>query len=184
MNHFYFRIPGWFNFQDVYSQAVREAKDGAHFVEVGAWKGKSAAYMAVEIANSGKRIGFDCVDHFLGSDEPQHHADADVKAGRLFEAFTINIAPVAHLVRVIKLTSTDAAASYRPASLDLVFLDGAHDLDNVRADIAAWRPKIKPGGVMAGDDWNWPGVKAAVREAFASPEILGEAKGVHWRVRV
>ena len=63
MNHFYYRIPGWFGFHDVYDRAVSIlGKDGAHFVEVGCYEGRSAAYMGVNIANSGKYIKFDCVD--------------------------------------------------------------------------------------------------------------------------
>ena len=39
-----------------------ESYDNAHFVEVGTWQGNSAAYMAVEILNSGKNIQFDVYD--------------------------------------------------------------------------------------------------------------------------
>ena len=58
MEHFYQRIQGWFDFQNIYSNAVSTAPtEGAHFVEIGSWKGTSAAYMAVEIANSRKKFG-------------------------------------------------------------------------------------------------------------------------------
>ena len=38
-------------------------------MEVGSFLGKSAVFMAVEIINSGKRIKFDCIDHWKGSEE-------------------------------------------------------------------------------------------------------------------
>jgi hypothetical protein len=40
--------------------------------------------------------------------------------------------------------------------------------------------------VIAGDDWNWEGVKRAVTERFGAGavEVLGDGKGRHWRVRL
>lgn len=185
MQHFYHQIPGWFSFAGVYADAVKAApKAGAVFVEVGAWKGRSAAFMAVEIANSGKAIDFFVVDTWLGSDEPAHHADPDVRAGRLFEVFRRNTAPVERLIKPIRATSVEAAARFEPASVDFLLLDGDHTLEGVRADLDAWLPKMKPGAVLAGDDWNWSGVHTAVRERFGEGkiEVLGEGKGRHWRV--
>ena len=61
MDHFHFNVPGWFTFPSLYSHMV-ERYDNAHFVEVGSWQGSSAAYMGVEIINSGKNIKFDVYD--------------------------------------------------------------------------------------------------------------------------
>lgn len=67
MEHFYESIRGYFDFQDVYSNAVNDAPHDAKFVEVGSWRGRSAAYLAVEIINSGKNISLTCVDTWKGS---------------------------------------------------------------------------------------------------------------------
>jgi predicted O-methyltransferase YrrM len=186
MRHFYQGIPGWFSFADVYADAVREAPaTGAAFVEVGAWKGKSASFLAVEIVNSGKAIDLTVVDHWKGSDEPAHHADADVRAGTLYQAFMRHTRPVAHVMRALRMGSVEAAATFADRSLDLVLLDAGHSYEDVLADIAAWLPKLKLGAVMAGDDYNWSGVRQAIEEAFAGRiEVLGEGKGRHWRVRL
>ena len=50
MGHFYTSVDGWFNFKDIYDVVITEARDGAAFAEVGSGYGRSAAYMAVEIA--------------------------------------------------------------------------------------------------------------------------------------
>ena len=42
---------------------------------------------------------------------------------------------------------------YDEESLDFVFIDAAHDMRNVLADVASWTPKIKKGGIMAGHDY-------------------------------
>jgi predicted O-methyltransferase YrrM len=55
-----------------------------------------------------------------------------------------------------------------PKSLDFVFIDAAHDEDSVRADVAAWSTKIKPGGWLIGHDASWPGVAPIVKELGAS----------------
>ena len=69
MKHFYEEIEGWFQFSKPYLEAVASARDGAVFVELGCWKGRSASFMGVEIVNSGKAIEFNCVDHWKGSDD-------------------------------------------------------------------------------------------------------------------
>ena len=46
--------------------------------------------------------------------------------------------------------STAAAAGMANSSLDFVYLDARHDFMGVVADIQAWWPKVKVGGVFAG----------------------------------
>ncbi|CAE8639590.1 unnamed protein product [Polarella glacialis] len=60
--------------------------------------------------------------------------------------------------------SVTASRRVAPGSLDLVFIDGAHDFDSALADLRAWWPKLRPGGVMAGHDFSmsFPGVMRAV----------------------
>lgn len=163
LDHFYDSIPGWFDWQDVYAGFVQAAPDsGAHFVEVGAWKGRSAAFMAVEIANSGKAIRFDVVDTWQGSNEEIHQSDPDVQAGRLYDVFLANTAPVRQYVRPIRSTSVEAASTYADGSLHAVYLDADHTTDAALADMQAWWPKIAPGGVLAGHDRQWDSVKRAI----------------------
>ena len=56
MRHFYTEIEGWFNFLPLYEEVINNAKHEQHFVEIGAWKGKSTSYMAVDelIPNANK----------------------------------------------------------------------------------------------------------------------------------
>lgn len=110
MEHFADRIHGWFDESDMlfYQSIVAAAPSLAHFVEVGSWKGRSSAYMAVEIHNSGKKIQFDCVDTWLGSEEHQQggvFADSSVVDGTLFEEFCRNMQPVEGLYHSVRLLS-------------------------------------------------------------------------------
>lgn len=165
---------------------VARAGNGAHFVEIGCWKGRSSAFMAVEIANSGKKIRFDCVDTWLGSDEPQHLADEAVKNGSLFDEFCKNVMPVKNYIGIVRMASVEAAELYGNESLDFVFIDAAHDYESVKADIEAWFPKMKEGGVLAGDDFRWKGVERAVTEKFGDHFEVHKQKGKgrQWVVHV
>jgi hypothetical protein len=55
------------------------------------------------------------------------------------------------------MPSTEAAAYLVKAGmtgkLDFVYLDADHAHASVKADLAAWFPLVKSGGVFAGHDW-------------------------------
>lgn len=174
MQHFFENIQGWSRFLDLYKQQVDSAVSGAHFVEVGAWKGRSTAFMAVEILNSGKAIKFDVVDTWQGSQE--HQNDLEIKEGTLFNVFKQNLAPVEGTFTSLQMTSLAAAEQYADASLDFVFIDASHEYDDVKADIEAWLPKVKPGGTLAGDDTDWPGVRKAITELLPNRT----ERGAYW----
>lgn len=84
---------------------------------------------------------------------------------------------------LLDLPSIEAAALVPDGSLDFAFIDADHRYEHVRADIQAWRPKIRPGGFLTGHDYHrkrFAGVVQAVNEAF-KPTILGETI---WSVRL
>ena len=50
-------------------------------------------------------------------------------------------------------TSVDVAKRLPGAFLDFVYVDAGHKYDDVKSDINAWYPKVKPGGVFGGHDF-------------------------------
>ncbi|MCI0537098.1 MAG: class I SAM-dependent methyltransferase [Verrucomicrobiales bacterium] len=54
---------------------------------------------------------------------------------------------------LVRSDSVIAAAAIPDESLDFVFIDAEHTYDAVRKDIAAWAPKVRPGGIVAGHDY-------------------------------
>ena len=179
------KIEGFFNVPQLYQQAVIEVPDGGHLVEVGAWKGRSTAFLAEIIKASRKRITFDVVDHFQGSAE--HAADPDVQAGQLRAVFEANVSYCRDVIGTVQaMSSLEAAGLYADASLDWVCLDASHDPESVYRDCAAWWPKIKKGGHLAGDDWNWDGVQAGIQAYFSvlsGDYELQQFDAVGWRIR-
>jgi len=181
VKHFYEEIEGWFQFSKPYLEAVASARDGAVFVELGCWKGRSASFMGVEIVNSGKAIEFNCVDHWKGSDDV-HLADTEIK--NIAKIFRANMKRIDGLNLVIHRSESPAAAEkFADESCDFVWIDAGHDYASVLADINAWLPKVKRGGVIGGDDYPMDGVGQAVREVFPKPEIGTERGWSWWRVR-
>src|SRR5690606_11229810 len=76
--------------------------------------------------------------------------DADVEA-RFDESVGSWFASGAALK--VKARSVAAAKHVPDGSLDFVYIDADHSYAGVRADIAAWRPKIRAGGIIAGHDY-------------------------------
>lgn len=72
-------------------------------------------------------------------------------------------------VEFVQGYSDECAKRFDDESLDLIFIDADHSEGWVLRDLAAWVPKVKPGGVLAGHDYDsprYPGVKRAVDAFF------------------
>ena len=78
--------------------------------------------------------------------------------------------------RVVKVKDESLAVAARcpDATFDLVYIDASHNYLDVLHDIEAWWPKIKPGGLLAGHDYDTlrEGVRLAVGEIFGNPDEL------------
>lgn len=179
MQHFFQNIQGWFLYAPLYDEVVNKFNDGAHFVEVGSWRGRSTAYLAVAIANSGKNIKLDAIDTWRGStDEPVHQNDPAVINDTLYDEFIQNMDPVKHIVNPVRMDSKEAVKLYKDESLDFVMIDAGHDYESVKADIENFLKKIKPGGIIGGDDHSiyFPGVQRAVTELLPNA-IVNQSTG-------
>lgn len=78
------------------------------------------------------------------------------------------------LVECMQMPSVAASKQFTEHFFDLVFIDAGHTFEQVRADIKAWLPKVKDGGILAGHDYrvDWPGVIEAVHEAFGTRSVI------------
>jgi hypothetical protein len=61
--------------------------------------------------------------------------------------------PYENRTKFIASYSTDAASIFSSDFFDWVYLDADHSFSAVRADLTAWYPKVKPGGILAGHDY-------------------------------
>jgi len=129
--------------------------EGATFVEVGAWCGKSTVYLGAAAEATGSVVL--SVDHHHGSEEQQAgwaHFDpelVDAADGRVntLGAWQRTIAAAGLEACVIGLVgdSPTAAARVR-AGIALCFIDGGHGHDPAWADYRAWAPSVADGGLL------------------------------------
>jgi hypothetical protein len=149
-------------------------KGPLEMAEVGCYGGESSEIFAA----SGKFQAIHCVDCW-NTIMAGGYVTADAEP-----AFDAVAARFPDILKKHKAISVEAARGFPDATLDLVYIDAAHDYRSVQSDIHAWTPKVKPGGFVAGHDYTpkTPGVIQAVRESFAQPMTLF-ADG-SWMVRV
>jgi hypothetical protein len=184
-------IPGWFQWRSGQEEAADRFPQGSRFVEVGNFLGRSLCSLGEVIERSGKRITLIGVDTCRGSGvegikEKDYHGAAVAEGGGTF-AGTLHRNIIgcgyADTISLIVADSITASGFFSDRSLDWVHLDARHDRENVKADIAAWLPKVKAGGWLSGDDYDeikWPEVVSAVREVLpeAQPWSVGQWRWV------
>ena len=126
-------------------------------VEVGSWVGESALAM-IEGAD-GRPCTICCVDTWEGSrGDVSGYTAGKIGHDQLFATFAGNCG--AYLVGVrqqrivpIPVASPGAAKLFRPGWADMVYIDGDHTTGAVLADINAWQPVVRTGGIFAGHDY-------------------------------
>lgn len=184
-------VPGWFDFDDIYTEAVAEAlgrERPSHFVELGTAFGRSAIFMGQWLRANGAadRVTFDAIDlwapEWLPEDDGMRRMARAM--GGVKEAFLwyLRDCGIADIVNAIQCDQLKAAEFYSAGALDLVFLDTCHSEKGTCAAIDAWLPKVRPGGVFAGHDHtpDWPGVIKAV--ASRLPGAVQRRSSFYWRV--
>lgn len=55
---------------------------------------------------------------------------------------------------IIRELSVDAAEIFPSVYFDFVYIDANHSYEAIKSDFKAWLPKVKKGGIIAGDDYS------------------------------
>jgi cephalosporin hydroxylase len=189
----YENLPGWFDYPDVYDEAIKLAPNFATFVEVGVAFGRSLTYLAGGAIKVTKKLRVFGVDPWVDdwdSDRPTWGANFAEMGRNLGGPFCAAVSQMyeytpkeMEYVRLVRAPSVMAARMFDDASVFFVFIDGSHHYEDVVADLAAWVPKIAPGGIIAGHDYHaaFPGVKRAVDERWPDMAPFGEKQVCFWR---
>jgi len=150
------------------SYLARIAGKSRRIIEVGSWKGRSTIAFAEN--TSGIVWAVDSWDGRL-----QHDTEAPINR-QVFNEFLHNTEGLTNIWPV-PMESTAAAKLMREAGMlaDVVFIDGTHSYEAVKADILAWRPLLACYGIFCGHDFadpNWSGVEKAVRELIPKFSVI------------
>jgi len=190
LGQFWQQLEGFFDYSGQYSSFAFDAPDNSHVVEVGSWLGKSTVYLATQFKAFGKRVRIDAVDTWDGGQDQQLQARVVALGGAeaVYQQFRKNVLDAhAFDITPVRSLSVEAASQYADESLDLVFLDADHTYESVLADLQAWYPKVKPGGLIAGHDFVFDhpvskaGVVRAVLEFFADKPLEIMPAGRVWK---
>jgi predicted O-methyltransferase YrrM len=129
----------------------RAARPGCRMAEIGSWLGTGSTQVFIRELRDIPDAQLLCVDTWRGSGNVTKHREIATRYDVL-GTFRRNVQPGAHLVCELQRDSVEAADEIADASLDLVFIDADHSYAGVRRDIAAWRVKLRPGGILCGHD--------------------------------
>jgi len=171
-------IQGWStDILQWYDALAKVLPIGARVVEVGIYRGRSLLFLASELVRRfGTGPGFAPLFEVYGVDPLMW--DGGVLARETYSNLIRFNHEVINTARILRAPSEMAARMFDDGSVDVVFLDGNHDHDSVKADIRAWKPKVRPGGILAGHDYtdvfgDFPGVKRAVDELVGAVSVSG-----------
>ena len=178
--------------------ALRElAKDKRLIIEIGTFFGGSAETMLD--ASNAEMI---CIDTFVGTRDNETFG---IPKQVTLSYAALRLHRFSERTSIIVGSSQQVAKFISPNIADMIFLDADHSYENVKADIAAWMPKLKPGGIFAGHDYyKWSdsytdselaelshlqcdmsstvhcGVVRAMRESFKQFETMGDGDCSVW----
>lgn len=80
-------------------------------------------------------------------DETHHDHDKDLSI------CIDNLKPYVGKYEIIKDYSYNACSRFPEEYFDFIYIDGNHSYDAVKDDLIKWYPKLKKGGLIAGDDY-------------------------------
>lgn len=155
------RIPGWFHHGSKILELIEQHRPKV-CVELGTWQGASAVPVARSIARWGGTLT--CIDTWSG-ELNEHGGSLPDKAPVMLLSCARRIveAGISANVRLVPAMTGDAAKVWAQP-IDFLYIDADHSYDGVMADLAAWVPRVAPGGLIVGDDYGnaiYPGVKRA-----------------------
>lgn len=152
--------------RDTIDYIVENCPENAILVESGTYWGNTAAFMVNRLVQVGKTFKLYTIDNFLWENVAQAQKNIDQVSG--YEDYLRNIKDLGVEDYIVTI-SGDTLENIKlvPSGVYCVFIDDFHDYEHVKKQINEWLPKIMPGGIMIGDDYEG-GVKRAFDEAFGN----------------
>ena len=154
--------------------------------EIGVWKGDFSDTLLYKAQPAKLHLVdpwrfFDTGDYaesLYGGADAHDQSDMDAIYDGVRTRYATQIA--AGQIEVHRALSVDFAGELADGSLDWVYIDGDHTHEGVLADLEAFYPKVRSGGIISGDDyanpgWWHDGVTTAVNEFVRTSPVTIEA---------
>lgn len=127
---------------------------GAVCAEIGVWEGKFSARILAETQAATLHLidPWQYMPQFsdTGFGRKKNADLMEVKYQEVVKAYGADPRVVIH-----RATSEEALSALLDHSLDWVYIDGNHHEAFVKRDLELSLQKVKPDGIIAGDDYNW-----------------------------
>ena len=136
-------------------------RHGATIVEIGSYLGRSTSALALAAIQNGGRVA--AIDPHTGDrSEVEFEGRNDVTTEAGFRANMTRLGLDGTVIPMVSM-STDAARDWtHGATVDVLFVDGWHSTEAVKADIDAWLPHLAEDAIVLFDDWAYPDVAAGI----------------------
>lgn len=154
-------------------RVLRAIPRDAVCAEIGVWKGDFAA----RIRAVARPRELHLIDQWrfvpayprrwYGGADARSQADMDRIHDKVLDRFAGDPRVVIH-----RQPSETAALAFADGTFDWVYIDADHSYEAVRADLLGWAPKIRPGGVLVGDDYTWRDEQGALPVRRAVDEFV------------
>jgi predicted O-methyltransferase YrrM len=129
----------------------RVLRPGCRAAEVGSWLGNGSTLALLRELSTVADARLLCVDTWRGNPGNVRHSVITERFDVL-GTFRRNTAAYADRLDILVADSLVAASLIRDGAFDLAFIDADHTYAAVKADIAAWRLKVRVGGILCGHD--------------------------------
>lgn len=141
-------------------------KDRHVVVEIGSYVGASACCFAAAMKSRADRGQIYCIDTWNNDAMTEGHRNT-------WQEFQNNTACYKEYIVPVRGFSIDVVCKVAACikSIDLLFIDGDHSYDGVKADWDAYKRFLKAGSIVVFHDWGWAeGVQRVILEE-ASPVV-------------
>jgi len=144
-------VPGWQELQSIaVLSSIARNPSFEVFAEIGVFMGRS--FLTFLLSNP--NLNGVAVDTFQGT--TGEHEEILKNVPSLRKAFEANLERfyVSCRASIFEGDSREIHTAFSDNSFDFIFIDGNHTYDYVKSDINNWYPKVKPGGILMGHDYN------------------------------
>jgi hypothetical protein len=135
---------------DMAEFAEKFFKKTGRAAEIGVWEGDFAKHNLNYW--TGDYFGIDAWDHRKDGSTDKNMEDRGSWNEVWLKAHE-NTKEYQPRVRLIQGLSVQQAKIYPDGYFDWIYIDALHDEESVKADLNAWYPKLREGGLFSGDDY-------------------------------
>jgi hypothetical protein len=136
--------------EDLWLQIIERAQ-ATVFLELGVFRGAFAEQM---LRNCPSIANYYMIDPWRHLDDWNKPANVDQSEFDEIYAEAMERTAFAHERRIVLRGKTTEAIEHIPdATLDIAYIDADHSLRGIAIDLMRTYPKVRPGGILGGDDY-------------------------------